>query len=98
MLATAQSLGLTVEVLNASTEPVLDAGFQAMTRLHVGALVVQGEPFFDSRRDYIVELAGRQATPAIYAGREYALAGGLMSYGTSITDNYRQAGVYTGRT
>jgi putative ABC transport system substrate-binding protein len=97
VLATAQSLGLTVEVLNASTEHDLDAAFEAMARLHVGALVVQGEPFFDSRRDHIVELAARQATPAIYAWREYALAGGLMSYGTGITDNYRQAGVYTGR-
>jgi ABC-type uncharacterized transport system substrate-binding protein len=97
VLATAQSLGLTVEVLNASTEHDLDAAFEAMARLHVGALVVQGEPFFDSRRDHIVELAARQATPAIYAWREYALAGGLMSYGTSITDNYRQAGIYTGR-
>jgi putative tryptophan/tyrosine transport system substrate-binding protein len=97
VLATAQSLGLTVEVLNASTERDLDATFEAMARLHVGALVVQGEPFFDSRRDHIVELAARYATPAIYAWREYALAGGLMSYGTSITDNYRQAGVYTGR-
>jgi putative tryptophan/tyrosine transport system substrate-binding protein len=58
---------------------------------------VQGEPFFDSRRDHIVELAARQPTPAIYAWREYALAGGLMSYGTSIIDNYRLASVYTGR-
>jgi putative tryptophan/tyrosine transport system substrate-binding protein len=97
VLATAQSLGLTVEVLNASTEHDLDAAFEAMARLHVGALVVQGEPFFDSRRDHIVELTARRATPAIYAWREYALAGGLMSYGTSITDNYRQAGIYTGR-
>jgi putative tryptophan/tyrosine transport system substrate-binding protein len=94
VLATAQSLGLTVEVLNANTERDLNAAFEAMARLPVGALVVQGEPFFDSRRDHIVELAARQATPAIYAWREYALAGGLMSYGTSITDNYRQAGVY----
>jgi putative ABC transport system substrate-binding protein len=97
VLATAQSLGLTVQVLNASTERDLDAAFEAMMRLHVGALVVQGEPFFDSRRDHIVELAAREGIPTIYAWREYALAGGLISYGTSITDNYRQAGVYTGR-
>jgi putative tryptophan/tyrosine transport system substrate-binding protein len=74
VLATAQSLGLTVEVLNASTERDLDAAFEARAGLHVGALVVQGEPFFDSRRDHIVELAARQASPAIYAWREYALA------------------------
>jgi putative ABC transport system substrate-binding protein len=97
VLATAQSLGLTVQVLNASNERDLDAAFEAMVRLHVGALVVQGEPFFDSRRDHIVELAAREGIPAIYAWREYAIAGGLISYGTSITDNYRQAGVYTGR-
>ena len=97
VLATAQSLGLTVEVLNASTERDLDAAFEAMAQLRIGALVVQGEPFFDSRPNHIVELAARYATPAIYAWREYALAGGLMSYGTSITDNYRQAGVYIGR-
>ena len=97
VLATAQSLGLAVELLNASTERDLDAAFEAMVRLHVGALVVQGEPFFDSRRDHIVELAAREGIPAIYAWREYAIAGGLISYGTSITDNYRQAGVYTGR-
>ena len=97
VLATGQSLGLTVQALNASTERDLDAAFEAMVRFHVGALVVQGEPFFDSRRDRIVELAAREGIPTIYSWREYAIAGGLISYGTSITDNYRQAGVYTGR-
>jgi putative tryptophan/tyrosine transport system substrate-binding protein len=95
--ATAQSLGVSLHVLNASAERELDAAFAALTRLRVGALVVQGEPFFDSRRDHIIELAARQAIPAIYAWREYIVAGGLMSYGTNITDNYRQAGGYVGR-
>jgi ABC-type uncharacterized transport system substrate-binding protein len=97
VLATAQALGLTLHVMNASTERDLDAAFDAVPRLRVGALALQGEPFFDSRRDRIVELAERQAIPVIYAWREYVVAGGLMSYGTHLIDNYRQAGIYVGR-
>jgi putative tryptophan/tyrosine transport system substrate-binding protein len=63
----------------------------------VHALALQGEPFFDSRRHRIVELVERQAIPTIYAWREYVVAGGLMSYGTSLVDNYRQAGIYVSR-
>jgi putative ABC transport system substrate-binding protein len=96
-LTAAQSLGLTLHILNASTERELNAAFATLKQLHVGALVIQGEPFFDSRRHTLVELAAHETVPAIYAWREYVEAGGLMSYGTSITDNYRQAGVYAAR-
>jgi putative ABC transport system substrate-binding protein len=94
---TARSLGLTIHVLNASTDRDLDVVFDALPRLRIRGLALQGEPFFDSRRHRIIELAERQAIPTIYAWREYVAAGGLMSYGTNLTDNYRQAGIYVGR-
>ena len=60
-------------------------------------MLVSSDPFFNSQRDKIVALAARYSIPAIYEWREFALAGGLMSYGTNISDGYRQAGVYAGR-
>jgi ABC-type uncharacterized transport system substrate-binding protein len=66
-------------------------------RLAPGALLVAGGPFFNSRRAYIIALAGRHAIPAIYEQREHALAGGLMSYGTNLSDGYRLAGMYSAR-
>jgi putative ABC transport system substrate-binding protein len=75
----------------------LDVVFDALPRLRIRGLALQGEPFFDSRRHRIIELAERQAIPTVYAWREYVAAGGLMSYGTNLTDNYRQAGIYVGR-
>ena len=89
--------GLEVHVLNASTEQELYEAFAALKRLNAGGLIVPNEPFFDSQRHRIVELAARYAIPAIYGVRAYVVDGGLLSYGASIPDSYRQAGVYVGR-
>jgi putative ABC transport system substrate-binding protein len=95
--AAAGSLGLKLHVLRAGTESEIDNAFATMMRERVDAVLVTADPFFTSRRDQIVALAARYAIPAIYELREYAAAGGLMSYGTSLTDGYRQVGVYTGK-
>ena len=93
----AGSLGLKVHVLRAGSEPEIDNAFATMMRERADAVLVAADPFFTSRRDQIVALAARHAIPAIYELREYAVAGGLMSYGTSLIDGYRQVGVYTGK-
>jgi ABC-type uncharacterized transport system substrate-binding protein len=93
----ARSLALQIRILRASTERDLDTTFATLAELRAGGLLVGADPFLYSRRDYIVELASRHAIPAIYEQREFAVAGGLMSYGTNITDAYRQVGIYTGR-
>jgi ABC-type uncharacterized transport system substrate-binding protein len=93
----ARTLGLQIQILRASTERDLDTTFGALAKLRAGGLLVGADPFLYSRRDYIVALATRHAVPAIYEQREFAVAGGLMSYGTNITDAYRQVGIYTGR-
>jgi ABC-type uncharacterized transport system substrate-binding protein len=93
----ASALGIQVHVLNASTEHDLDQAFASLAKLGAGGLVVMGEPFFDSQRDRIVALSARHSVAAIYTFREYVVAGGLMSYGTSLPDSYCQAGVYAGR-
>jgi putative tryptophan/tyrosine transport system substrate-binding protein len=93
----AGTLGLQIHVLHASTEREIDRAFATLVQQRVGALTVSPDAFFDSRRDQIVALTARHAIPAIYDRRETAVAGGLMSYGVSITDAYHQAGVYTGR-
>jgi putative ABC transport system substrate-binding protein len=91
----AQALGVRIPVLNASTERDLDEAFASLGKLGVGGLVVPAEPFFDSHR--IVALAARDAVPMISTLREYVVAGGLMSYGASLPDSYRQGGIYVGR-
>src|SRR5262249_28079455 len=93
----AASLKVRVIVANASADPDLASAFALFTKERAGAFLIAADPFFNSRRDQIVALAARHAIPAIYEWREYAVAGGLMSYGTSITEGYRQAGVYAGR-
>src|SRR5262245_55780265 len=93
----AHSLGLQLHVLNASTEKEIEAAFGTLIELRVGALVVSVDPFLNSQRAQIVALATRHGVPAIYGLREFAAAGGLMSYGIDLADTYRQAGVYVGK-
>jgi putative ABC transport system substrate-binding protein len=95
--AAARTLGLEIVVQNASSERDFDAAFAALVQQRAGALVVGSDPLFYTRRQQLAAMATRHALPAIYADREYAEAGGLMSYGTSIAAAFRQAGVYTGR-
>jgi putative ABC transport system substrate-binding protein len=84
-------------VLDATTDKDLEAVFVELSKQRGTPVVVYGDPFFDSRREKIVALSALHKLPAVYAWREYVLAGGLMSYGTSLTDSYRQAAIYAGR-
>ena len=91
------TMGLQIQVLNASTSREIEAAFATFVRERPDALFVGGDAFLDSRRVQLVQLANQHRVPATYSGREYAEVGGLMSYGSDITDAYRQVGVYTGR-
>jgi putative ABC transport system substrate-binding protein len=93
----ARSLGLQLHVLDASTEVEIDAAFEKLIELRAGGLVVSVDAFLTSQRAQIVALAARHAVPAIYGVREFAAAGGLMSYGTDIAGAYRQVGTYAGK-
>jgi putative ABC transport system substrate-binding protein len=93
----ARSLGLQLQVLRARTEQEIDAAFATFVQLRVGALVVGTDPFFNLRREQIVELAARYAVPAMLELREFVTAGGLMSYGANLSEAWRQAGIYTGK-
>ena len=94
---TAQAVGQEINVVNASNDGDIDAALSTIARRQDDALLVMGDPFFNSRREQIVALAAHHAIPAIYEWREFAAAGALASYGASITDAYRQVGIYTGR-
>jgi len=94
---TARRVGQQVHILRASSDENIEAAFTTMAELRAGALLVCADPFMLSRRERLVALAARHTIPAIYEVREYAIAGGLMSYGVSLADAYRMAGVYTGR-
>jgi len=97
VLTAAHALDRRLIVVRASTDAQIESSFAMLKREHAGALLVQNDPFLDSQRDRIVMLAARTAIPAIYHIREFPAAGGLMSYGASLADAYRQAGAYTGR-
>ena len=93
----ARTLGHTMHVLNASTGSEINTAFATIAQQRTDALLVAGDPFFLGRVSQFVTLAARHAVPTIYAQREYVAGGGLISYGTSVTDAYRQVGVYVGR-
>jgi putative ABC transport system substrate-binding protein len=95
--AAARIIGLQLEFLEANNEREIDSAFESLAKTRVDALLVGPGPFLDSRRDLLVALAAKIGIPAAYETRATAVAGGLISYGASVGDGYRQAGIYTGR-
>jgi len=93
----ARTLGLELHVLHASSERDFDPAFATLVQLRAGGLVVGPDPFFITRSEQLAALTVRHAVPAIFHSREFAVAGGLMSYGGSVAESHRQAGIYTGR-
>jgi putative tryptophan/tyrosine transport system substrate-binding protein len=93
----AQTLALRLRFLNASTAAELDTAFGTLVEERVGVLLVTDEPFFNNRVDQIVALSARHAVPAVFTFRDFAIAGGLISYASDIASSYRQIGIYTGR-
>jgi putative tryptophan/tyrosine transport system substrate-binding protein len=94
---TTSAKGLQLQILKASTENEIDAAFATLVQLHADALVVGADPFFYSQREQLAALAARHAVPTMYEWREFVAAGGLVSYGTSLADAWRQVGMYVGK-
>jgi putative ABC transport system substrate-binding protein len=97
MQSAAQSLGLQLHILQASTDSEFDAVFKSLSQLQAAGLVIGGEPFFNSRSKELGALSVQHAVPTVYQLSSFAEAGGLMSYGASLTDAYRLSGIYVGR-
>ena len=95
--AAARARGLPLHVLRASTEPEFDAVFESIARLRASGLVISSDSFFYSRSNQLASLASRHSVPTIFPFREFVAAGGLMSYGGSLTESFRWVGVYAGR-
>lgn len=95
--AAAKSLGRELIVQEAANDAEIEGAFAAFVKAEAAGLIVQNDPFFDSRRSQILELSSRHRVPGIFHIREYPADGGLMSYGASLSDTYRQLGVYTGK-
>jgi putative tryptophan/tyrosine transport system substrate-binding protein len=89
--------GMQLQIIKAGTESEIETAFASLVQLQAGALVVGGDPFFNSRREQLAALASRHAIPAIYEYREFPAAGGLISYGPSLTDTWREVGIYAGK-
>jgi putative ABC transport system substrate-binding protein len=95
--ASAHTLGVQLHVVSATTDNEIDDAFASLAKLRAGGLVIGSDPFFSSRSERLASLAVRYAVPAIYQRREFAMAGGLISYGSATTEAFRLAGIYTGR-
>jgi putative ABC transport system substrate-binding protein len=93
----AHAKGVQVHIVKAATEAEIETAFASLVQLQAGALVVAGDPFFNSRREQLAAQASRHAVPAIYEYREFPAAGGLISYGPSLTRTWREVGIYAGR-
>jgi putative tryptophan/tyrosine transport system substrate-binding protein len=93
----ARTIGLQLNVLQASSEADFDAVFASLLQMRVDGLVIGGDPFFNSKSEQLGALTARHAVPSIFQFRKFTASGGLASYGTSLTESYRQMGVYAGR-
>jgi putative ABC transport system substrate-binding protein len=97
VLAAAPAMGIRIQILKATTDREIDAAFESLVQARTGALLVGNDGFFNSRIEQIVALAAHHAIPVMYASPEFIVAGGLISYGASLTEAYRQLGLYAGR-
>jgi putative tryptophan/tyrosine transport system substrate-binding protein len=97
VLAAAPAMGIRIQILKATTDREIDAAFESLVQTRTGALLVSNDAFFNSRIEQIVALAAHHAIPVMYAYPEFVVAGGLISYGTNLTESYRQQGLYAGR-
>ena len=97
MLAAATVIGIKIQILKARTDREIDDAFVRLVQAQTGALLVGGDVLFNNRTEQLVALAARHAIPTMYPVREFVVAGGLISYGNSLIEQYRQVGIYTGR-